>query len=80
MRIYPRPRRHARRRPARVIVTERIRGGLRGFLNAVDAWLDPDCPEPERTDFRPSQQGSDRRARQLASHRRGKAAGKRSPF
>jgi len=69
-----------RQRRARLIVTERIRGGLRGFMSALDAFLDPDCPEPERTDYRPSQHGSDRRARQIAAHRRAREAAKRTPF
>jgi len=75
-----RQRRDFHTRRAKLVMTERIKGGLRGFLHALDALLDPDKPEPERHEFRPSQHGSDKRARALAQHRRERASSKRSPF
>jgi len=68
-----------KRRRARLTIAARIRGGLRGFLAALDAAMDPDLPEPDGHHFRLSLSAADRRERDRRNRRSDKAAD-RLPF
>lgn len=67
-------------RHARLAMTKRLQGGLRGFLAALDRALDPDAPEIcEERPFT-SLSAADIRATNLREHRRAKKASRRSMF